>query len=120
DRHLDDPRRDPGPGPARRRRRRPRAEGARSQGREAGCLGRRRNAEAAHPRREDLGRLVEEDAAGKAVLRLAYGVAQGSGPRRVTEPSQGAVARFCATVDRLNNFMGRVWGLTILAVTFAV
>src|SRR6185369_16755118 len=67
-----------------------------------------------------LGRLVEEDAAGKAVLRLADGVAQGSGPRRVTEPSQGAVARFCATVDRLNNFMGRVWGLTILAVTFAV
>ena len=38
----------------------------------------------------------------------------------MTLPSEGAVARFCATVDRLNNFMGRAWGLTILAVTFAV
>jgi TRAP-type mannitol/chloroaromatic compound transport system permease small subunit len=36
------------------------------------------------------------------------------------QPSQGAAARFCAAVDRLNNFMGRVWGLTILFVTFAV
>lgn len=36
------------------------------------------------------------------------------------QPSQGPAARFCAAVDRLNNFMGRVWGLTILFVTFAV
>jgi TRAP-type mannitol/chloroaromatic compound transport system permease small subunit len=38
----------------------------------------------------------------------------------VRQPSQGVAARFCAAIDRLNSFMGRVWGLTILFVTFAV
>ena len=36
------------------------------------------------------------------------------------QPLSGAAARFCDAVDRLNNVMGRVWGLTIIFVTFAV
>lgn len=33
---------------------------------------------------------------------------------------QSFAARFCATVDTINEWMGRLWGATILFVTFAV
>lgn len=38
----------------------------------------------------------------------------------MTQPAHGIAAQFCAAIDRLNAAMGRVWGLSILFVTFAV
>jgi TRAP-type mannitol/chloroaromatic compound transport system permease small subunit len=35
-------------------------------------------------------------------------------------PPDSFVARFCNTIDAVNEWMGRVWGATILLVTFAV
>ena len=35
-------------------------------------------------------------------------------------PPGSFAARYCATVDRVNEWMGRVWGATIVLVTFAV
>ena len=47
--------------------------------------------------------------------------------RHDVEPGGGATlppgsfaARFCAAIDRVNEWMGRLWGATILLVTFAV
>lgn len=38
----------------------------------------------------------------------------------MTLPAHGIAARLCAAIDRINSVMGRIWGLTILFVTFAV
>ena len=76
---------------------------------------------------QDLGRLVEEDAARQAGLRLAARLAQGSQGRRVSArggaggrapraaPAGAAPAdRFCDAVDRVNTWVGRVLGASHL------
>jgi TRAP-type mannitol/chloroaromatic compound transport system permease small subunit len=49
------------------------------------------------------------------------GTAPEGGPARRSDRAPGSPAtRFCAAIDRLNEWMGRFWGATILIVTLAV
>ena len=79
-----------------------RHEGARRQGRQGVAVARGGDGQDPRAGAAHLGRLVEEDAARQAGLRLAARLAQGAGGRGLTGGRSPLADRFCDGIDRLN------------------